>query len=201
MFFSQPGVPEPRSRRNKGFTLIEIFAAIVILAILASLSVNVMRDYKIRQNVEAARQQFVNSVTAAMTAAAKYNTSYQVIWDGTSKTIKACVLRSAATGAPTCIDDDIEFSFSTQSLSKAFVFWGGQSSDAGSNVRMLTVTPYGKITLNSPAGSTTSRIYFADEERNVLTKQKLCIGINIGRNGTVERLESETSASSSCPGA
>ncbi len=183
-------------RPSKGFTIIEIIAAIVILAILASLSVNVMRDYKIRQNVEAARQQFVNSLTAAMAAAAKYNATYQVIWNASDSSISSCVEKSDATGSATCDDDNTEFNFSLKTLSEAYYFLGGVNKPSKSgNAKILSVTPYGKVSFNN---SSTTKIYFADGNNSILTSQKLCIGAEIGRNGTVEILESSTT-SESCP--
>lgn len=200
MFVSRYQKRRSRRQFSKGFTITEIIAAIIILAILASLSVNVMRNYKIRQNVEAARQQFVNALTAAMTASSKYNTTYQVIWDGTNNTIKTCVYRRSQGATNYCNGNETEFKFSLIPFSKSFPFWGGQqaSNSGKANRFFLSVTPFGKVETAGATANNNSRVYFSDGEKSILTDQKLCIGAEIGTNGSVELIETTTS-DSTCP--
>jgi prepilin-type N-terminal cleavage/methylation domain-containing protein len=179
---------------SDGFTIIEIIAAIIILGILATLSVNMMRDYKIRQNVDSARQQFINAVTVASASAAKFNVNYSVVYSNASHEILVCPTSSATT----CSSENAEY------YSNLMMFAGScptlsdlncidipsTSTEATSNY--LIVSPFGKVFTNMEQG-----IFFVDNQKRVVDTQGsgVCLGVQIAVNGSVETTESASSSS------
>lgn len=196
-------------RHRKGFSIIEIIAAIVVLSILATISVNLMSDYKVRQNISSARQQVMNAMTSAFAAAARDNLPYAVRFNANHQ-VKVCDFDdgSKPKTAKDC-DNDSNFEtpfehdlamFSKPILmaNKKHITLGTQSGD-----EFINYTQFGKIqvkadgniakTLDKATGFYT--IYIDDEKslddeaKSTLKAQKLCLGIRFNASGFVESIE------------
>ncbi len=174
-------------RKNYGFTVIEIIAAIIILGILASLSVNLMSDYKIRQKVDSARQQFVNAITIATASAAKFNTTYTVRFDSTTREIRVC-----PESATNCNNDNAEFYANLTLFERSCPSTTATGCDLSGD--LVSVTPFGHIDADH------MEMYFIDSSRRVISESGsgVCMGIKMLANGSVELTE-VSATNSTCP--
>lgn len=178
---------------SNGFTIIEIIAAIIILGILATLSVNMMRDYKIRQNVDSARQQFINAVTVASASAAKFNVNYSVVYNSGSHEILVCPTSSAST----CSNENAEYYSNLMLFAGSCPTLNGQDcinipSTNTETDNHVVISPFGKVFTNMEHG-----IFFVDNQKRIVdpSGSGVCLGVQISVNGSVETIESASSSS------
>lgn len=192
--------------RSGGFTIIEVIAAIIILGILASLSVNMMQDYKLRQNVDSSRQQFINAITMAVAAAAKYNVSYSVVYESGSHDVLVCATpgtvaadEGSGTVTTACnVNTAAYYADLTMFSNSCPTASGGNcldipSSSATSGNRII-ITPFGKIMVDIAGiqhdDTGKSAIFFRDGKGELVTgSSKLCLGILISENGAVDTID------------
>lgn len=165
----------PRNR-CKGFTVIELIIAIIILAVLASLSVNFMGSYKIRENMSSASQLFLNAFTTAGTLAQKNNSIYSVLYNSTSRVVKVCKGTTKE-----CNDSDAEYLSDLTKYSNVNPTWEGGDT-VNLSVGDVYFTPFGRIVFRNKVSDT---IYFVDNANDV----DVCIGFKfIGNAGSTDNL-------------
>lgn len=201
--------------RSGGFTIIEVIAAIIILGILASLSVNMMQDYKLRQNVDSSRQQFINAITMAVAAAAKYNVSYSVVYESANHNVLVC-----ATPGTVSPEDDTEevttvCNVNTAAYYADLTMFANSCPTANGNTCLdipsssatsgnrIVITPFGKIMVDIAGvqhdDTGKSAIFFQDGKRQVITAgSKLCLGILISENGAVDTVDYYANSTGGC---
>ena len=129
-------IKNPSRWMSKGFSIIAVISAIIILSIMATLSVNLMSDYKLRQNLTSARQQIMNAMTSAMAAAQRDNVTYVV----TYKNYKVRACQAGKCGSMS--DADAAFSHDLVAFSRPELFVGSVdgagSLNLGDNVSSNT---------------------------------------------------------------
>ena len=187
-----------RGIREKGFSIIEVISAIIILSILATLSVNLMSGYKVRQNITGARQQIMNAMTSALASAQRDNVPYVVVFN--NHEVKACVATKCSDTSP----ESAVFYHDLTVNSRPNLFVGGGDSgssyfylqDAVSEGNVyLKFTPFGRIVVSPPfAGRLSTRgndffRFFVMDGDKVLKKEKLCIGIEFNTSGAIDSIE------------
>ena len=186
-------IKNPSRWMSKGFSIIEVISAIIILSVMASLSVNVMGGYKIRQNITSARQQFMNAMTSAMAASQRDNVTYVVVYDNNSHRLRACIKGSCSSTN----DADAAFSYDLSPYSLPELFHGGQTINAlneGDNSIMFT--PFGKIQVGSGLSGILRngndeyyRLFLRDDKSLVLTDSELCVGVEFTHSGAINSVE------------
>lgn len=191
--------------------MLELIATIIILGVLSSLAVNMMRDYRLRQNVDAARQMYANGITAALAASAKNNSNYTLcvfekkvlVFPGSacSDTLLYGVYKPNPSAA------EVEYVADLTAFANPRIFYTNLGDGDKDPVAELTVTPFGKINPKDTAHIATSEknragsisIYFSDAEGNVVNKQNLCIGVQVNKNGTTVLIDKSTNGTSCSP--
>lgn len=192
--------------------MLELIATIIILGVLSSLAVNMMRDYRLRQNVDAARQMYANGITAALAASAKSNSNYTLcVFEK-----KVLVFHGSACSdhllyevyKPNPSAAEVEYVADLTAFANPRIFYTNLGDgDNEPVVAELTVTPFGKINPKDTAHIATSEknragsisIYFSDAEGNVVNKQNLCIGVQVNKNGTTVLIDKSTNGTSCSP--
>lgn len=191
--------------------MLELIATIIILGVLSSLAVNMMRDYRLRQNVDAARQMYANGITAALAESAKENRNYTICVNDRHVLVfpgGACSetllnnYRNNPSGSHVAYVADL-----TPFANPRIFYTNLGDGDNEPVVAELTITPFGKINpKDTPRVSTSEKnqagsvsIYFADAEGNVVNKQNLCIGVQVNRNGTTVLIDKSTNGTSCSP--
>lgn len=197
------GVP----KKLNGFTVIEIIIAIIILGILATLSINMMRDYKIHQNVDSSRQQFINAITIAAAAASKYNVNYSVVFRQREGGPSGDILVCATTAASSCTSQNAEFYSNLIAFSRSCPSVNGAecieipSTSPDSSDFYLVITPFGHVLSNIGTDSNNNnRLFFVDGDRRVTAQNgsAVCLGVELYGNGAVETVDIASSASGTC---
>ena len=189
--------------------MLELIATIIILGVLSSLAVNMMRDYRLRQNVDAARQMYANGITAALAASAKSNSNYTLcvfekkvlVFPGSA--CSDALLYGVYKPNPSAAE--VEYVADLTAFANPRIFYTNLGDGDKDPVAELTVTPFGKITPKdtahvsekNQAGSIS--IYFSDAEGNVVNKQNLCIGVQVNKNGTTVLIDKSTNGTSCSP--
>lgn len=205
-----------RFRKSRGFTMLELIATIIILGVLSSLAVNMMRDYRLRQNVDAARQMYANGITAALAESAKSNSNYTIcvfekkvlVFPGSACSDKILSdYKASPAGAHVAYVADLT-AFANPRIFYTDLGDGDGDGDGDCTpVAELTVTPFGKINPKDTDHIATSEknragsisIYFSDAEGNVVNKQNLCIGVQVNKNGTTVLIDKSTNGTSCAP--
>lgn len=194
-------------RHRKGFSIIEIISAIVVLSILATISVNLMSDYKVRQNISGARQQIMNAMTGALAAATRDNLPYAIRFNG-SHQVKVCDFQENHTATVrNCDDEDYisPFEHDLAMFSKPIITVGNTQRTLGtssSDSTYINYTSFGRIQVSSNIKATIDNngfyTIFIDDQEGNLAKQELCIGIKFNANGYVESVEQARNGTSGC---
>lgn len=186
-------IKNPSRWMSKGFSIIEVISAIIILSIMATLSVNMMSSYKLRQNISSARQQLMNAMTNAAASALRDNIPYVVIFDSTKHNVRAC----PAAACKSTSESDDAFNHDLTMFSQPVLFAGGGSSaislgDVGSSY-FIKFTPFGKILVSDSLESTKQgeyfRLFLKDKKGDLISKNELCLGVQFSINGNIESLE------------
>ena len=181
-------------RHRKGFSIIEIISAIVVLSILATISVNLMSDYKVRQNISSARQQVMNAMTSALAAATRDNLPYAIVFNSNHQ-VKVCDFDDGSGSANACNDTYVTpFEHDLAMFSKPVLVVGGNQITLDNNSKnpYLSYTPFGKIVVSrDDFGDPVDGFYtmYLRDAQNQLGVQGLCIGIRFNTNGYVESIE------------
>lgn len=199
-----------RFAKMRGFTMLELIATIIILGVLSSLAVNMMRDYRLRQNVDAARQMYANGITAAIAEAAKSNTNYTLCVNNKKVLVfpgSACSSTLLNNYSYNPSGSHVAYVADLTAFANPRIFYTNLGDGDNDPVAELTVTPFGKIiprdaahvvtTSQNQAGSIS--IFFADAEGNVVNKQNLCIGVQVNKNGTTVLIDKSTQGTSCTP--
>jgi len=190
-------IKNPSRWMSNGFSIIEVISAIIILSIMASLSVNVMSDYKLKQNITNARQQLTNAMTSAMAAAQRDNVTYAVVYDKKSHKLKACIKDSC--GAAN--DSAAAFSYDLSPYSQPVLFHGASTNaiDLDDSKNFIIFTPFGKIQVSDSLKGLRSGEYyrlFLRDEKGKITKSdgiNLCVGLEFTHSGSIGSIERGTS--------
>lgn len=190
------------SRKNFGFSVIEIIVAIIILSILSTVSVNLMSGYKLRQNITSARQQLMNAMNSAMAAAQRDNMTYVVTYDNEEYVLRVCQISKCSSTS----DQDMVFSADLKMFSKPEIILTGSltpknlndipasgvESMADQNKTYIAFTPFGKITSNGTGLGNTfgeNYIFMKDHENLIINGEGLCIGVKYNQRGFFESIE------------
>lgn len=192
-------------RHRKGFSIIEIISAIVVLSILATISVNLMSDYKVRQNISSARQQIMNAMTSALAAATRDNLPYAIRFNG-SHQVKVCDFKENHTATVrNCDANDYmsPFEHDLAMFSKPIIFVGNSQKTLGTSSddsTYISYTSFGRIQVSSNIVADKNGFYtiFVDDQEGNLAKQELCIGIKFNANGYVESVEQARNGTGGC---
>ena len=191
-------IKNPSRWMSKGFSIIEVISAIIILSIMASLSVNVMSDYKLKQNITNARQQLTNAMTSAMAAAQRDNVTYVVVYDKDSHKLKACIKGSC--GATN--DSDAAFSYDLSPYSQPVLFYGASTNNAidlDDSKNFIMFTPFGKIQVSDSLKGLRSgeyyRLFLRDKKGKITDSDgiNLCVGLEFTHSGSIGSIERGTS--------
>lgn len=189
-------IKNPSRWMSKGFSIIEVISAIIILSIMATLSVNLMSDYKLRQNLTSARQQIMNAMTSAMAAAQRDNVTYVV----TYKNYKVRACQAGKCGSMS--DADAAFSHDLVAFSRPELFVGSVdgagSLNLGDNVsgsdKFIAFTPFGKIQVSASLLGDIEHSgdyfgFFLRDEKGLLSHDDLCIGVKFTGSGVIDSVE------------
>ena len=163
---------------------------------MASLSVNVMSDYKLKQNITNARQQLTNAMTSAMAAAQRDNVTYAVVYDKKSHKLKACIKGSC--GAAN--DSDAAFSYDLSPYSQPELFYGASTNNAidlDDSKNFIMFTPFGKIQVSDSLKGLRSgeyyRLFLRDKKGKITDGINLCVGLEFTHSGSIGSIEKGTS--------
>ena len=185
-------IKNPSRWMSKGFSIIEVISAIIIL----SLSVNVMSDYKLKQNITNARQQLTNAMTSAMAASQRDNVTYVVVYDKDSHKLKACIKGSC--GAAN--DSDAAFSYDLSPYSQPELFYGASTNNAidlDDSKNFIMFTPFGKIQVSDSLKGLRSgeyyRLFLRDKKGKITDGINLCVGLEFTHSGSIGSIEKGTS--------
>ena len=190
-------IKNPSRWMSKGFSIIEVISAIINLSIMATLSVNLMSDYKLRQNLTSARQQIMNAMTSAMAAAQRDNVTYVV----TYKNYKVRACQAGKCGSMSS-DADAAFSHDLVAFSRPELFVGSVdgagSLNLGDNVsgsdKFIAFTPFGKIQVSKSLLGDIEHSgdyfgFFLRDEKGLLSHDDLCIGVKFTGSGVIDSVE------------
>ena len=178
-------IKNPSRWMSKGFSI----------SIMASLSVNVMSDYKLKQNITNARQQLTNAMTSAMAAAQRDNVTYVVVYDKDSHKLKACIKGSC--GATN--DSDAAFSYDLSPYSQPVLFHGESTNaiDLDDSKNFIMFTPFGKIQVSDSLKGLRSgeyyRLFLRDKKGKITDGINLCVGLEFTHSGSIGSIERGTS--------
>ena len=188
-------IKNPSRWMSKGFSIIEVISAIIILSIMATLSVNLMSDYKLRQNLTSARQQIMNAMTSAMAAAQRDNVTYVVTYNNYK--VRACQAGKCGSS-----DADAAFSHDLVAFSRPELFVGSvddaDSLNLGDNVsgsdKFIAFTPFGKIQVSDSLLGDIEHSgdyfgFFLRDEKGLLSHDDLCIGVKFTGSGVIDSVE------------
>ena len=190
-------IKNPSRWMSKGFSIIEVISAIIILSIMATLSVNLMSDYKLRQNLTSARQQIMNAMTSAMAAAQRDNVTYVVTYNNYK--VRAC---QAGKCGSSMSDADAAFSHDLVAFSRPELFVGSVDGAGSLNLednvsgsgKFIAFTPFGKIQVSDSLLGDIERHgdyfgFFLRDEKGLLSHDDLCIGVKFTGSGVIDSVE------------